>query len=79
MIVQAKRNAFEGQKNEMIKKNQKIECDDKLCHRKKLPSSNDGENILEWSGATKRSVLSGSNRHERRRNRHITKSREHFN
>ena len=43
VIVQAKRNVFEGQKNEIMKKkNQKIECDDKLCHRKKLPSSNDG-------------------------------------
>ena len=56
MIVQAKRNVFEGQKNEMMK-NQKIERDDKLCHRKKLQSSNDGENILERSGAIKRSVL----------------------
>ena len=35
VIVQAKRNLFEGQKNEMMKKNQKIEHDDKLCHRKK--------------------------------------------
>ena len=34
---------FEGQKNEIMKKNQKIERDDKLCHRKKLPSSNDGK------------------------------------
>ena len=41
VIVQAKRNVFEGQKNEMMEKNQKIEHDDKLCHRKKLPSSND--------------------------------------
>ena len=46
-----------------------IERDDKLCHRKMLPSSNDGENILERSGATKRAVRSGSIRHERRRNR----------
>ena len=53
---------------------------------KKLPSSNDGENILERSGATKRSVWSRSNRHERRSNRHerrrnrqIAKSREHCN
>ena len=44
---------------------------------KKLPSSNDGEDILERSGATKRSVRSRSNRHERRRNKQITKSREH--
>ena len=52
VIVQAKRNVFEGQKNEIMKKkkNQKIERDDKLCHRKKLSSSNDGENILERSG-----------------------------
>ena len=69
VIVQAKRNVFEGQKNEIMKKNQKIERDDKLCHRKKLPSSNDGENILERSGTTKRAVWSRSNRHESRRNR----------
>ena len=69
VIVQAKRNVFEGQKNKTMKKNQKIERDDKLCHRKKLPSSNDGENILERSGTTKRSVWSRSNRHESRRNR----------
>ena len=68
VIVQAKRNVFEGQKNEIIKK-KKIERDDKLCHRKKLPSSDDGENILERSGATKRAVQSRSNRHESRRNR----------
>ena len=37
VIVQAKRNVFEGQKNEnMTKKNQKIEHDDKLSHRKKV-------------------------------------------
>ena len=60
-------------------KNQKIERDDKLCHWKKLPSSNDGENILERSGASKRSVWSGFNRHERRKNRQIIKSREHCN
>ena len=60
MIVQAKRNVFEGQKNKIMKKNHKIERDDKLCHRKKLPSSNDWENILERSGATKRSVRSRS-------------------
>ena len=71
VIVLAKRNVFEGQKNEIMKKNQKIERDDKLCHRKKLPSSNDGENILERSGATKRAVRSRSNRHESRRNRQI--------
>ena len=41
MIVQAKRNVLEGQKNEMIKKNQNIERDVKLCHRKKLTSSNE--------------------------------------
>ena len=70
VIVQAKRNVFEGQKNEIMKKkNQKIERDDKLCHQKKLPSSNDGENILERSGTTKRAVWSRSNRHESRRNR----------
>ena len=51
----------------------------KLCHRKKLLLSNDGENILERSGATKRSVRSRSNRHERRRNRQIAKNREHCN
>ena len=80
VIVQAKRNVFEGQKNEIMeKKNQKIERDDKLCHRKKLPSSKDEENILERSGATKRSVRSRSNRHERRRNRQTAKSREHCN
>ena len=70
MIVQAKRNVFEGQKNEMMKK---IEHDDKLCHRKKLASLN----ILERSGATKFSIRSRNNRHERRRNRQIAKSREH--
>ena len=70
VIVQAKRNVFEGQKNEIMKKkNQKFERYDKLCHRKKLPSSNDGENILERSGTTKRAVWSRSNRHESRRNR----------
>ena len=37
--------------------------------QKKLPSSNDGENILERSGTTKRAVWSRSNRHESRRNR----------
>ena len=75
VIVQAKRNVFEGQKNEMMKKkNQQIDRDDKLCPRKKLPSSNDGENILERMGATKRSVWSGCNRHERRRNRQIRKT-----
>ena len=45
VIVQVKRNVFEGQKNEIMK-NQKIERDDKLCHRKKLPSSNDGGVVL---------------------------------
>ena len=74
MIVQAKRNVFEGQKKRNDEKIQKIERDDKLCHRKKLPSSNNGENILERSGATKRSVGSRSNRHERRRNRQNTKA-----
>ena len=69
VIVQAKRNVFEGLNNEMMKKNQKKERDDKLCHGKKWPSSNDGKNILERSGATKRTVRSRSNRHERRRNR----------
>ena len=69
VIVQAKKNVFEGRNNEMIKKNQKSERDDKLCHRKMLPSSNDGENILKRSGVTKRSVRNGSNRHKRRRNR----------
>ena len=44
-----------------------------------LPSSNDGENILKRSGVTKRSVRSRSNRHERKRNRQITNSREHCN
>ena len=44
-----------------------------------MPSSNDSENILERSGATKRSVQSKINIHERRRNRQIPKSREHFN
>ena len=39
-----------------MKKNQKIERDDILCHWKMLPSSNDGENILEKSGAIKRAV-----------------------
>ena len=59
VIVQAKRNVFEGEKNEMLKKkNQKIVSDDKLFHRKKLPSSNDVGKILERSGATKRSVTS---------------------
>ena len=77
MIGKAKRNVFEGEKNEMIKK--KNERDDKLCYRKKLPSSNDGENILERSGATKRSVRSRSNRHERRRNRQITKEQKKCN
>ena len=56
-----------------------IERDDKLCHRKKLPSSNDGENILERSGATKRAVWSRSNRNESRTNRQIAKSGEHHN
>ena len=79
LIVQAKKNVFEGRNNEMIKKNQKSERDDKLCHRKMLPSSNYGENILKRSGVTKRSVRNGSNRHERRRNRQITKSREQCN
>ena len=36
VIVQAKRNVFEGQKNEIMKKNQKIKRDDKLSHRKKV-------------------------------------------
>ena len=36
VIVQAKGNVFEGHKNEMMKKNQKIERDDKLRHRKKV-------------------------------------------
>ena len=67
VIVQAKKNVFEGRNNEMIKKNQKSERDDKLCHRKMLPSSNDGENILKRSGVTKRSVRNGSNRHERQK------------
>ena len=76
VIVQAKVNVFEGQKKEMIKK---IEHADKVCHRKKLLSSNDGENILEMSGATKRSIRSRSYRHERRRNRQIAKIKEHCN
>ena len=50
-----------------------------LTGRKKLPSSNDGESILERSGATKHFVRSRSNIHERRRKRQITKSREHCN
>ena len=80
MIVKAERNVFEGQKNEIRKKiNKMIERDDKLWHRKKLPSCNDGENILERSGATKCSVRSRSNMHESRRNRQITKNREHCN
>ena len=59
---------LKDKRTKLYKQNQKIERADKLCHRNKLPSSNDGENILEMSGATKRSVLSKSNRHERRRN-----------
>ena len=51
---------LKDKRTKLIKKNQKIERGDKLCHRKKLPSSNDGENILEGSGATKRSVRSRS-------------------
>ena len=71
VIVQAKRNVFEGQKNEIMKKkikrlsvmtNSVIE---KSCHRVMM----EGENILERSGATKRTVRSRSNRHESRRNR----------
>ena len=49
-------------------------------HRKKLPSSNDGETY--WKGVVLPSakyVRSRSNRHERRINRHIAKSREHSN
>ena len=69
-LVTFKKSFFEGQKNEMMKKkNQKIEHDDKLCHRKELPSSNDGKNILERSGTTKHTVWGRSNRHESRRNR----------
>ena len=58
----------------MMKKNQKIVRDDKLCHLKKLPSSNDRENILERSGASKRSIRSRSNSHERRKNIQIAKA-----
>ena len=79
VIVQAKRNVFEGQKNEMMKKkrlsvmtNSVIE---KSCHRVMMGKTY-------WKGVVlpcKRSVRSGSNRHERRRNRQITKSRAHCN
>ena len=79
VIVQAKRNVFEGQKNEMIKKIKRLNVMTNSVIEKKLPSSNNGENILKMSGASKRSVRSGSNRHERRRNRQITKRREHCN
>ena len=34
LIVQAKSKMFEGQKKEIMKENQRIEHDDKLCHRK---------------------------------------------
>ena len=68
MIVQAKRNVFEGQKNEIMKKkikrlsvmtNSVIE---KSCHRVMM-----GKTYR--SGTTKRTVWSRSNRHESRRNR----------
>ena len=42
-----------------------------------MSSSNDGENILERSGATKRSVWNRSNRHYSTKNRQIAKSREY--
>ena len=69
VIVQAKRNVFEGQKNEIMKKIKRLSVMTNSVIEKKLPSSNDGENILRGSGATKRSVRSRSNRQESRRNR----------
>ena len=53
VIVQAKRNVFEGQKNKIMKKkNQKIEHDDKLSHRKK------GKTY--WKGVVLPSALYGA-------------------
>ena len=69
VIVRAKRNVFEGQKNEIMKKIKRLSVMTNSVIEKKLPSSNDGENILERSGTTKRAVWSRSNRHESRRNR----------
>ena len=71
MIVQAKRNGFEGQKNEIIKK---LILMTKTLSSKKLPSSNDGKNILERSVSTKRSIRSRSHIHERRRNDKLQKA-----
>ena len=57
VIVQAKRNVFEGQKNEMMKKIKRLSMMtnsviEKSCH---WVIAN-GENILERSGTTKRTV-----------------------
>ena len=85
VIEEAKRNVFEGEKKEMTKKKKKkkikrLSVMTNSVIEKKLPSSNDGETYWKRSsGATKCAVWSRSNRHERRRNRQITKSRDHCN
>ena len=81
MILQAKRNVFEGQKNEINEKNIKRlsvmtnSVIEKSCHRVMMGKTY-------WKGVVLPSALYGaeaSNRHERRRNRQIAKSREHCN
>ena len=46
VIVQAKRNVFEGQKNKIMKKIKRLSVMTNSVIEKKFPSSNDGENIL---------------------------------
>ena len=45
-------------KRQNYEKNQKTEHDDKVCHRRELPSSNDGK--IYWKGVVLPSALYGA-------------------
>ena len=79
VIVLEKRNVFEGQKNEMMKKIKRLSLMtnsviEKSCHRVMMGKTY-------WKGVVLPSALYGAevNRHERRRNRQIEENREQCN
>ena len=58
LIVQAKSKMFEGQKKEIMKENQRIGHDDKLCHRKSCHRVMTGKTY--WKGVVLPKVLYGA-------------------
>ena len=56
LFIKSKDKCFEGKNNEMMKKRSKVMTNS--VHRKKLPSSNDGETY--WKGVVLPSALYGA-------------------